>query len=220
MNIGWIPMILLSLCFSSAAKVIISHIFDDLVVFQVYGHPGNRTISVPCPNLPGMDSKEMTYTLRLGDLEVGNHTYDTGKNYTETVREGLRLRVNQTDLTVQFVVSGTTVKHASVYTCKVRRLFPPPIEDLKEYRTVVLVQDYQSPPENIPDSGEVWVWKLAFWIIVIYGLAVTLIAFVSYIRLRKKESSHSDYMNTRPRAPPRVLKKKHGVQHPVRMGRY
>ncbi|XP_010891418.1 T-cell-specific surface glycoprotein CD28 [Esox lucius] len=218
MNICWILTILLSLCFSSTANVISYNIFDDLHVVQVRV---NGTTPVCCPKLKGKNGEERLYTLLLGGSEIRNHSYDIGSNYSETVKEGLRIQVNKMEYTFKFVLSGITTQQAGVYTCKVQNTYPPPVEDVKEMcQTLVLVQDYQGPAgcEGHGDVG--WIWKPLFWINLVYGLAVTIIALACCVRLRKGEGTQSDYMNTRPRAPPRVLKKNQGVQHPVRMGRY
>uniref|UniRef100_A0A674DBG8 T-cell-specific surface glycoprotein CD28-like n=1 Tax=Salmo trutta TaxID=8032 RepID=A0A674DBG8_SALTR len=234
MNVYWIPTILLSLCLSSAANMISSHNYKDkLRTFNVVHVSVNGTASVRCPNLTGKDQEEMRFHLYLGLVEVGNHTHDNAHNHnsTETVSpvgEGLGLRVNKQDHTVSFVLSGMTTERAGVYTCEGHPMYPPPIEKVPdEPQTLVLVEAYQCQAEK---TGEcvgsrvhgvpVWAWVLGFWVTTIYGLVVTVIAFVIWLRLRRVECSQSDYMNIKPKSPPRGHRKKHWVQHPIRMGRY
>ncbi|XP_035600681.1 T-cell-specific surface glycoprotein CD28 isoform X2 [Oncorhynchus keta] len=234
MNVYWIPTILLSLCLSSAANMISSHnCKDKLRTFHVVRVSVNGTASVSCPNLTGKDQEEMRFHLYLGLVEVGNHTHDSAHNhnFTETVSpvgEGLGLRVNEQDHTVSFVLSGMTTERAGVYTCEGQPMYPPPIEKVQdETQTVVLVEAYQCQAGKTVgcvgsrvDGVPVWAWVLGFWITIIYGLAVTVIAFVIWLRLKRVKCSQSDYMNIKPKAPLRGPRKKQGVQHPIRMGRY
>ncbi|KAK6325128.1 hypothetical protein J4Q44_G00044700 [Coregonus suidteri] len=234
MNVYWIPTILLSLCLSSAVNMISSHnCKDKLRTFHVVRVSVNGTASVSCPNLTGKNREEMRFHLYLGLVEVGNHTHDSdhNHNYTETVTpvgEGLGLKVNEQDHTVSFVLSGMTTERAGVYTCEGHPMYPPPIEKVQdEPQTVVLVEAYQCQVGKTMgcvgsgvDGVPVWAWVLGFWVTIIYGLAVTVIAFVIWLRLRRVECSQSDYMNIKPSAPLRGPRKKQGVQHPIRMGRY
>ncbi|XP_029612154.1 T-cell-specific surface glycoprotein CD28 [Salmo trutta] len=234
MNIYWKPTILLSLCLSSAANMISSHnCKDKLRTFHVVRVSVNGTASVSCPNLTGKDQEEMRFHLYLGLVEVGNHTHDSAHNHnsTETVSpvgEGLGLRVNEQDHTVSFVLSGMTTERAGVYTCEGQPMYPPPIEKVQdETQTVVLVEAYQCQAGKTVgcvgsrvDGVPVWAWVLGFWVTILYGLAVTVIAFVIWLRLRRVKCSQSDYMNIQPKAPLRGPRKKQGVQHPIRMGRY
>ncbi|XP_052355015.1 T-cell-specific surface glycoprotein CD28-like isoform X4 [Oncorhynchus keta] len=226
MNVYWIPTILLSL--SSAAKMISSNnCKDKLRTFNVVRVFVNGTASVSCPNLTGKDQEEMRFHLYLGLVEVGNHTHDNGHNHnsTETVSpvgEGLGLRVNEQDHTVSFVLSGMTTERAGVYTCEGYPMYPPPIEKVPdEPQTLVLVEAFQCQARKpVGCVGSAWTWVLGFWVTIIYGLAVTVIAFAIRLRLRRVECSQSDYMNIKPKAPLRWHRKKQGVQHPIRMGRY
>ncbi|XP_055764535.1 T-cell-specific surface glycoprotein CD28-like [Salvelinus fontinalis] len=234
MNVYCIPTILLSLCLSSAANMISSHNCNDkLRTFNVVRVSVNGTASVRCPNLTGKDKEEMRFHLYLGLVEVGNHTHDNAHNHnsTETVSpvgKGLGLRVNNQDHTVSFVLSGMTTEHAGVYTCEGHPMYPPPIEKVPdEPQTLVLVEALQCQARNTvgcvgsgDDGVPAWAWVLGFWVTTIYGLVVTVIAFAIRLRLRRVECSQSDYMSTKPRAPLGWPRKKQGVQHPIRMGRY
>uniref|UniRef100_A0A4W5JV61 Immunoglobulin V-set domain-containing protein n=1 Tax=Hucho hucho TaxID=62062 RepID=A0A4W5JV61_9TELE len=234
MNVYWIPTILLSLCLSSAANMISSHNCKDMIrTFHVVRVSVNDTASVSCPNLTGKDLEEMRFHLYLGLVEVGNHTHDSAHNHnsTETVSpvgEGLGLRVNEQDHTVSFVLSGMTTERAGVYTCERHQMYPPPIEKVAdEPQTLVLVEALQCQARKTVgcvDSGvegvPVCAWVLGFWVTTIYGLAVTVIAFAIRLKLRRVECSQSDYMSTKPRALLMWPRKKQGVQHPIRMGRY
>ncbi|XP_052355014.1 T-cell-specific surface glycoprotein CD28-like isoform X3 [Oncorhynchus keta] len=202
-------------------------ISDKLRTFNVVRVFVNGTASVSCPNLTGKDQEEMRFHLYLGLVEVGNHTHDNGHNHnsTETVSpvgEGLGLRVNEQDHTVSFVLSGMTTERAGVYTCEGYPMYPPPIEKVPdEPQTLVLVEAFQCQARKpVGCVGSAWTWVLGFWVTIIYGLAVTVIAFAIRLRLRRVECSQSDYMNIKPKAPLRWHRKKQGVQHPIRMGRY
>ncbi|XP_023853575.1 T-cell-specific surface glycoprotein CD28 isoform X1 [Salvelinus sp. IW2-2015] len=244
MNVYWIPTILLSL--SSAANMISSHYCNDKPrTSYVVRVSVNGIASVRCPNLTGKDQEEMRFHLYLGLVEVGNHTHDSAHNHnsTETVSpvgEGLGLRVNKQDHTVSFVLSGMTTERAGVYTCEGHPMYPPPIEKVPdEPQTLVLVEAYQCQAGKTVGCVDprvhgvpVWAWVLGFWVTTIYGLVVTVIAFVIWVsdislpfikerlRLRRVACSQSDYMNIKPKAPLRGPRKKHGVQHPIRMGQY
>ncbi|NP_001118004.1 CD28-like protein precursor [Oncorhynchus mykiss] len=229
MNVYWIPTILLSL--SSAANMISSNnCKDKLRTFYVVRVSVNGIASVRCPNLTGKDQEEMRFHLYLGLVEVGNHTHDSAHNHnsTETVSpvgEGLGLRVNEQDHTVSFVLSGMTTERAGVYTCEGYPMYPPPIEKVPdEPQTLVLVEAFQCQAGGCVGPRvhgvPVWAWMLGFWVTTIYGLVVTVFAFVIWLRLRRVECSQSDYMDIKPKAPLRGHRKKQGVQHPIRMGRY
>lgn len=53
-----------------------------------------------------------------------------------------------------------------------------------------------------------------------YSLSTSFCEFHLQLRLRRVKCSQSDYMNIKPKAPLRGPRKKQGVQHPIRMGRY
>uniref|UniRef100_A0AAZ3S2B0 Uncharacterized protein n=1 Tax=Oncorhynchus tshawytscha TaxID=74940 RepID=A0AAZ3S2B0_ONCTS len=219
MNVYWIPTILLSL--SSAANMISSNnCKDKLRTFYVVRVSVNGIASVRCPNLTGKDQEEMRFHLYLGLVEVGNHTHDSAHNHnsTETVSpvgEGLGLRVNEQDHTVSFVLSGMTTERAGFKThiSLSLSLIGWSAYQCQAGKTVGCVGPRW---HGVP----VWAWVLGFWVTTIYGLVVTIIAFVIWLRLRRVECSQSDYMNIKPKAPLRGPRKKHGVQHPIRMGRY
>ncbi|KAL1022344.1 hypothetical protein UPYG_G00025430 [Umbra pygmaea] len=181
-------------------------------------------VKVRCPDLNGKQKEEIKYSLNFEEDEVVSHKYDSvyGHNATEIISKGWSLQLNETNHKVNYVHSGMTAERTGFYTCKATQMYPPPLLTTSQH-TFLLVVDMcpsEEPPKCRVDGVYFWVWKLGFWITLAYGMAATIIGLVCYLRKKRGEGSHSDYMNTRPRAPPVVLKKKQGVQYPVRMGHY
>ncbi|KAM4602105.1 T-cell-specific surface glycoprotein CD28 [Polymixia lowei] len=216
MTICWIFMVLLSLCHASRSQSTCSN--DKLRTECV---PVNDSVSVPCPDLT---AEEVSFYLLMGQKVIANRTCDYAKNVETIVNitKELAMHMNTDSRSVSFVISGVTAESSGFYSCKAERMYPPPFLAIHNASTVlVLVEGHQCKCSAadcgglVIDRTPVWIWILGFAGVITYSLTVSIFAVVAWLRLKKAESSQSDYMNTKPRAPKGHRKKK-GVQNPVR----
>lgn len=173
-------------------------------------------VLVPCPNLTG---EEVTYKLFKDDEVIYNHTCLHEK---DTTNMGVGLRDS-------IMLIGVNVSSYGIYSCMVSVMYPPPYLKACSSCTQVQVEGHQCKLNNVVEKPEtddekpetvgdqksefLWLWILALVLLGVYGLTVTIIAAIIWVKW-KGADSQSDYMNTKPKAS-RDRKKKRGVQIPI-----
>ncbi|XP_074483716.1 T-cell-specific surface glycoprotein CD28 [Sebastes fasciatus] len=210
MRACWMFMILLSCRLSHATKAKCT--CNDLKIVCV---AAGDDVLVPCPILTG---EEVTYNLLKDDKVIYNHTTNCKPKHTVL---GVELR----DI---FMLTGVNVSSYGNYSCKVSVMYPPPYLEACSSCTQVQVEGHQckldkvdekpetdeEKPETVDQkSGFLWLWILALVVLGVYGVIVTIIAAIIWVKWREADSQ-SDYMNTKPKAS-RDRKKKRGVQIPI-----
>lgn len=219
MSVCWILLVLLGFGSSHAIKCLSTCACNDQVKIACAAD-GDR-VSVPCPF---SDVQEMHFTLFMGKEKIASYIFDNQNNSRQTkqllnVIKGVDLYVNATERSFNFVLAA----RSGNYSCETKNTFPPPIRSMHNAAMIlVLMQGHEcncsadSDPfiqhEVKTHEPPLWIWILGFAAVSVYGVIVTIIACVNWLKLKTSESN-SDYMNTKPRAP--KGHRKRGVQHPV-----
>uniref|UniRef100_UPI003AB0F05C T-cell-specific surface glycoprotein CD28-like n=1 Tax=Centroberyx gerrardi TaxID=166262 RepID=UPI003AB0F05C len=190
---------------------------DQLNIFYV-PVSGSVSVFVPCPN--PKEAVDVTYKLLLGQELVASHDVqnNTTKSVEKTVKEGVELHRDTEDKSVKFVLTGVTASSFGNYSCEATVTFPVPLrKELSTSFILVLLEGQRckcnAECNETTCHHPLWIWIVAFAALSVYGVIVTVIACVNWLKLRKAESQ-SDYMNTKPRAP-KGHRKKRGVNNPV-----
>ncbi|XP_071380678.1 T-cell-specific surface glycoprotein CD28 [Centroberyx affinis] len=216
MSIGWISLLLLGVGFSHSELLGTCSCPDQLNLIYI---PVGGCVFLPCPNPENAD--DVTFRLFLGQELIASHDVqnNTTKSAEKTViKEGVELHRDTEDKSVKFVLTGVTTSSFGNYSCEATVTYPPPLrKELNASFILVLLegQQYKCNAEcNEPTCHPpLWIWIVLFAALSVYGVIVTVIACVSWLKLRRAESQ-SDYMNTKPRAPKGHRKKK-GVHNLV-----
>ncbi|XP_058478556.1 T-cell-specific surface glycoprotein CD28 [Solea solea] len=206
MTLCWMSLMLLSCSFSSVA---LSHSTCSC----------NVSIEVQCPN---MTKKEMTFDLfRDGDIisqvKCVREKNATMKCERQPQRAGVDLREDRHHNSVSFLV---TKSRCGLYQCEGTVVFPPPMLKVPSVLRIKVLEGLPCTcsedggnPGDDPNQRLVWIWIVVVAFLSIYGVTVTAIAVVYWVKLRNTDA-HSDYINTKPRVS-RERRKKKGVQKPI-----
>ncbi|XP_037617461.1 cytotoxic T-lymphocyte protein 4 [Sebastes umbrosus] len=217
MRACWMFMILLSCRLSHATKEKCTCNERKIVCVAA-----GDDVLVPCPNLTG---EEVTYYLLKDDKVIYNHTCFREKHSNCKPRH----TVLGVELRDSFMLTGVNVSSSGIYNCEVRVMYPPPFLKACSSCTQVQVEEHQCKLDKVTEKPEtddekpetvgnqksefLWLWILALVLLGVYGVTVTIIAAVIWVKWRGADSQ-SDYMNTKPKAS-RDRKKKRGVQIPI-----
>ncbi|XP_069554521.1 T-cell-specific surface glycoprotein CD28 [Brachyistius frenatus] len=221
----WVLVILLGCGFSRGTPSSSNGTCAELL--KIYRIPANGSMSVfvSCPNVTGRD---VTFTLFKGKEELYKHCVGSdGKTspdcQSQQPRPDIKPNKNKEDKFVGFILSGVADRTLDMYRCRVTITFPPPLQTEWSTRPILVVLEGQHCIEDDNIGHKVktedttqrfpWIWVLVVAFLSTYSLTVTVIAFVSWLKLRETDSQ-SDYMNTKPRAPG-DRRKKRGVLNPI-----
>lgn len=219
MGLLWMLLVLLSCSFSQATPSKCS--CGDVSIVHFVPEKGSIQVLVPCPNVSGVD---LDFFLHKDEEQIYNYTS------TQEISHGrldVKLDKNEENQTVGFILTKVTTESHGIYVCKIARTYPPPYTQQSGQRILLLDERlrFQSSQHNCNNfteerqdvSREIqsfpWIWMTAVALLSIYSLVVSVLALVSWTKLRKTDCQ-SDYINTKPRAP-RGNKKKRGVQNPI-----
>lgn len=211
MNIYWMVNILLGCVFCQATQNICN--CNDRLETICAG-PG-ETVHIPCPELQTTD---LMLNLNKNEKVISNCVFNsTNKmlNCTHKLSSDNVVPENQSG----FKLTVTNASSNGIYRCDSKSIFPPPVSKTTGPLTIlVLVQGHQCQSTTVDvdtrthtDLRLVWIGVLAF--LSIYSLIVSIIAVVTWVKL-KRSDAYSDYMNTKPR-PSKDRKKKRGIQTPT-----
>ncbi|XP_064185537.1 uncharacterized protein si:dkey-1h24.6 [Anguilla rostrata] len=204
MNVIWITATLLSRGLLAVAE---TEKCPDMPIHRIT--PG-ANVSVRCPNTMGTEVK---FELWKDKCKVGSVTRK--QNQTET--EGaVDFRDQDQNTTARFVLSQVDRNSTGIFACNAERLYPPPYLKSSGVENMVVVNELpqvRACPQEKPT--EAWIWA-ALGVTAAYSLIMTGIAVGLWHYLKNKQNIQHDYMNMKPKA----VRKKQGVQHPVRTGRY
>ncbi|KAG7240998.1 hypothetical protein INR49_026028 [Caranx melampygus] len=171
------------------------------------------SVSVPCPDKSEIQKLNVVLYKDNQKIFVCNST----ENCSVTHSSG---GVRYVDKDNKFIITEVTGRSLGIYYCEIEKFYPPPYATISTLKIKVLEEgpicksNQNSTNHNdSPSHGFVWIWIVAVVFLIIYSITVTIIALANWVKLRKTES-HSDYMNTKPRAL-RERRKKKGVQNPV-----
>lgn len=175
-------------------------------------------VSVPCPDKSGY--QKLTIKLYKDNEEIFRISCDQGNGTHDCPAPRSRGALRYVDKDNAFIITELTGSAYGIYYCEIIKTFPPPLitvpSTLKiqtlEGRICKSNQTSTTHSDN-PSHGFVWIWTVAVVLLIIYSITVTIIALINWVKLRKTDS-HSDYMNTKPRAL-RERRKKKGVKNPV-----
>ncbi|XP_013855015.1 uncharacterized protein LOC106510835 [Austrofundulus limnaeus] len=222
MGVCWMLMILLS-CMLPHASLHQSP-KDTLRVCSLPQNPdleircqnaqSHQPVFIPCPNV---------------SIEVGK--FQLFKNQTILCQLGTNnlMVCNQTKIKVQpcksesnqivgFNLFGPEIaRDQAIYRCNAIIHFPPPyVLKQSNERIIIFTEDHCScnkdkgPVEE--SQGLLWVWIAAVSLLSTYGLAITIVASINWLKMKEAENQN-DYMNTKPKAPRN--RKKKGLQTPI-----
>lgn len=218
MTFGWIHVVLIFCWFTTSSQT------DDNDEFQIVCVSENATVNVPCPP-SAWSTKRFTFHLYKGHMKVQQTKLNA------TVKEGalrldgdLWLHFNPHNVSFVFPAQKET---CGAYVCVAEQVYPPPSR--KTFRTLMVLLNGQHCPLTSAGSNEVTqekgcdkttfdvqFWTLGLGVSTFVGLVSTIIAVIFWIRLKRAESYHNDYINTKPRT--RGLQARNrggGVQHPA-----
>ncbi|XP_026157701.1 uncharacterized protein LOC113127392 isoform X2 [Mastacembelus armatus] len=220
MRVCWMFMILLGCRLSHATES--QNTCPCNVELKTVCIPGSESVHVPCPNVT---AGEVRFELFKDDNEtshfVCNFQNNTWNCSGKPNQQGMKLQKNSEHKSFSFILDGLTDSSQGVYTCQGTVTYPPPLKTVPStLRVRVLKEGNQckcnnainKPDDNIKHEFH-WAWILVVVLLIVYSLTVTIIAFVTWVKLQRVDS-HSDYMNTKPRAS-RDRRKKKGVQNPI-----
>ncbi|XP_074520923.1 T-cell-specific surface glycoprotein CD28 [Halichoeres trimaculatus] len=220
MKACWVFAILTGCWMSSATET--GSICTD---YELVCLPDGHSVVVPCPDLTG---EEFKFNLFKNDKVICSKTCDYDKgglNCTTTLsRAGVKLlNVKAENKSISFKLTEVNDSSHGVYRCEGTVVFPPPQPpSVYGVGKLVLVEGHQckmkKPPKDPQTAAEgsrdfSWIWIVLLVSLILYSVIITVCASVCWIKL-KKTDSHSDYMNTKPRAP-RGHRKNRGVQNPA-----
>ncbi|XP_062866904.1 T-cell-specific surface glycoprotein CD28 [Trichomycterus rosablanca] len=172
---------------------------------------------VPCPSVT---APEMEFKLQGPKMSVTFvHRNITHPGASSGPQINASHCVNMGDRASCFIIYDVNEDKTGLYTCKAKKMYPPPMENIKEEpSTIVIVEDQQCTP-NIPTQSPLsshLLLSLGLGVLTIYTLIITYIALSLRCRLRKKNLASHDYINMKPR----TRRKKQGVLHPTRLSWY
>uniref|UniRef100_A0A3Q1F5S6 T-cell-specific surface glycoprotein CD28-like n=1 Tax=Acanthochromis polyacanthus TaxID=80966 RepID=A0A3Q1F5S6_9TELE len=213
MGLCWMLIILLGCRLSQATPSKCT--CDDETVIYFVPENGSIHVRVPCPNVTG---EELMFFLHKDQEVIYNHTY---REEISHGRLDVKLDKDGENRTVGFILTQATTESQGSYNCKATKRYPPPYLEKRGQGILLLDERFRFQPGNTPTEGPAveeiqsfpWIWITAVALLSTYSLVVTVLALVSWMKL-KKTDCQSDYMNTKPRAP-RGNKKKRGVQNPI-----
>ncbi|KAJ8255185.1 hypothetical protein GJAV_G00201990 [Gymnothorax javanicus] len=206
MNIIWMTVTLMSLILLAAAN---SGTHLKCLDMPFHRITTRGSVSVSCPNVTGIEVKFQLWG--SNESKIGSATRKL--NVTET--EGpVEFREQDPNRTAYFVLSQLNVSSTGIYTCVAERLYPPPYSPASTCNIVSVEEQQTITVCPAGESPKLWIWA-ALATMALYSITITSIAVVLWHNLRNKQNLQHDYMNMKPRA----LRKKQGVQHPVRSGR-
>ncbi|KAJ8352753.1 hypothetical protein SKAU_G00242290 [Synaphobranchus kaupii] len=209
MNVVWIALAFLSLDLLAAASTGICSSCLDMPTHRI---TTNDSIALSCPNVT--DGTEATFRL----LRYNDEIATVKRNQTATViePEGTEFQDQETNRTARFILSRLDVKSTGIYTCNVEKMYPPPYSKSAGTHNLVIVVQAMSQFMSVcleEKDPVMWMW-LTLAMLTTYCVIITAMAARFWHNLQNKQNIQHDYMNMKPRA----LRKKQGVQHPVRMG--
>ncbi|XP_070712058.1 T-cell-specific surface glycoprotein CD28 [Pempheris klunzingeri] len=208
----WMFVILLGYKLSRASPSPSTGPCNDQVKIVCVGAAEN--VSVHCPVLTG---ERVTFSLLINGSAQQTCEYEKkslrcSPQHSVAVAE---LHENAENKSATFMLSGVNASSYSVYRCDGSIIFPPPFTKAPGDLGILVLtgghhcKNNEAPAKPGDQHGACpWVWVLL--LVSIYSVAVTIMACVSWVKLRGTDSQ-SDYMNTKPRAP----RKNRGVQNPL-----
>lgn len=221
MGACWVFMFLLSCRFSHATES--QSICKELL--NIVCVPAGVNVSVPCPKLTTQD---VTFYL-LKEEKVIYELACTRNNTTSDcqpsqIRVGVELQDNTENKSASFMLTEVNASSYGIYKCESYITFPPPLKRVPNTLNILVLveghqcggnKNYTVKPIIAGDEkhGFLWIWILGIVVLGVYGITVTIIAGITWVKWRRSDSQ-SDYMNTKPKAP-RDRKKKRGVQIPI-----
>lgn len=207
MRACWMFMILLSCRLSQAAKK------QELKMICV---PFGGNAPVPCPEL---NQQHVTFHLFKNEEKIYRQNYHRDGNATwkPPTKAEVELHENRENKSVNFMLTGVNASSFGLYRCEGTVLHPPPIETMPSTVFILVqVEGHQCSLNTKAGGGQtdglLWIWILGLVVLSIYGVTATIIAGIFWVKWRSSES-HSDYMNTKPKAP-RDRRKNKWVQNP------
>ncbi|KAK5891223.1 hypothetical protein CgunFtcFv8_018499 [Champsocephalus gunnari] len=207
MKACWMFMILLSCRLSQADKT------QQLKMICV---PFGGDAPVPCPEL---NQRDATLNLIKNEESISKQKRISSGNTTwkPPTKAEVELHENREHKSVHFMLTGVNASSFGLYRCEATVFHPPPIETMPSTVFILVqVEGHQCSLNTKAGGGQtdglLWIWILGLVVLSIYGVTATIIAGIFWVRWRSSES-HTDYMNTKPKAP-RDRRKNKWVQNP------
>ncbi|KAI1885024.1 hypothetical protein AGOR_G00215920 [Albula goreensis] len=216
MNVSWIAVILLPFSQLFFAKTGDSVSCPALPSTVIHHLTTNDSVFVRCPNVTGDE-----ITFRLHNCNGSTKVVKWKDNTTQN-EDGAEFEIQGPSRPSRFKLSQLFVNSTGLYYCEAEVLYPPPYSKIQGEHTLILVEEVPEKvdcPKGCPkvSFSPLLVWLiLGVSVLILYSVIMTGITGVLWYKLRNKQNLQHDYMNMKPRA----AKKKQGVQHPIRTGRY
>ncbi|KAJ8281774.1 hypothetical protein COCON_G00042930 [Conger conger] len=205
MNIIWIAAIFLSRVLQVDASTGICTNCLDMPIHRI---TSRDSTSVSCPNMTG---QEVKYQLWRNKEEIRSVIW-TPQNHTVP-----EFQAQNPNRSARFILSRLAVNDTGIYICNAEQRYPPPYIAAEGTRNMVVVQELPPEVKGCPaeKASQVWIW-VVLGLVAAYSIIMTGVAVGFWHNLTNKQNLQHDYMNMKPRA----LRKKQGIQHPVRNGKY
>ncbi|XP_076119338.1 uncharacterized protein LOC143100240 [Alosa pseudoharengus] len=191
---------------------------DCITSIRVVRHSLSHPANLSCANMEGEERSVLLH--KEGHL-IHNHTVK-GQNDTVAVKEGMYLHI--VGHKVWYEISQVTDSDAGVYTCEVKKMYPPPYKAEKRISALIteghcpdegqnqaprhlhhgrhghLNSSHTGCPRTQQDSAPLTqaLWPVCCVMLSLLCVVLLVIVLVFGHKLRSNAQSESEYVNTRP----------------------
>ncbi|XP_041834236.1 uncharacterized protein si:dkey-1h24.6 [Melanotaenia boesemani] len=221
MGVCWMLMILLCCVSSHATQCPRTNASRGQLKSYCVPEQGHISVFVPCPNVT---SEEKTYKLLKHQTVIHKCMLSNGETKTCEAQNGSQVDVQfkNKEKSPGFTANVTG---QAIYTCEAELDYPPPFIKIPSEQVVIVTEGCccqcnktnhndtrdVKEPERRQNQKFLWIWITVVVLLSTYGLAVTIVAFIIWFKL-KSADSQNDYINTKPA---KQRKNKNKVQNPI-----